>query len=240
MDDSVRSGHSGFNIRVDGPYQVIGVDYHERESVQVWDDYVAYAPWSGYTCVDGNPYGWNYGVVYSPGLFVSAYNGWYGGWVGYGSPAFVGFYGYGGPMVVAGLSVNIGLGFGIGIGFGGFYANASLGGYYHSGPRLLQAGFVQGRIYLQSLRLAGSNGRPSRVRRRCRRRFGLQDRAAMPAEFEPALVRRLPPVQGAVARQACDLDMRIVALVPVQGHVPQAPLAERQRPEPEAATRTAQ
>ena len=132
VSDSVRRGHPSFNIKVDGPYQVIGVDYHDRDNVQVWDNYTAYAPWPGYEVVGPNPYGWNYGVSYSPGLFLGAYNGWYGGWVGYGRPAFVGFYGQGGPMFVAGLSVNFGIG--IGFGFGSFSYNSGLGGYYHRGP----------------------------------------------------------------------------------------------------------
>ena len=132
--DEVRANHPAFNIQVDGPYQVIGVNYHSNANIQVWDNYTAYAPWPGYVSVGPNPYGWNYGVSYTPGLFVGAYHGWYGGWVGFGSPAFVGFYGSRGPVVVAGLSVNVGMGFGVGIGFGGFFANASLGGYYHSGP----------------------------------------------------------------------------------------------------------
>ena len=148
--DWVRRDHPSFNIKVDGPYQVIGVDYHEQGAVQVWDDYTCYAPWPGYTCVGPNPYGWNYGVVYTPGAFVSVYNGWYGGWVGFGSPAFVGFYGIGGPMVVAGLSVNVGLGFGMGIGFGGFFYNPGLGGFYHRGPGYFandpfRGGYIAGR-----------------------------------------------------------------------------------------------
>jgi len=139
QSDDVRNGHPGFNITVDGPYQVIGVDYHNNNNVQVFDNYVPYAPWSGYSVVGPNPYGWSYGVSYTPGLFLSTYNGWYGGWRGYGSPAFVGFYGAGGPMVVAGLSINIGFGGGgfYGAGYGGgmgFMFNAGLGGMYHAGP----------------------------------------------------------------------------------------------------------
>jgi len=135
--DWERDRHRGFGIKVDGPYQVLGVDYHERGGVIVDDDYVAYAPWPGYVYEGPNPYGWNYGVVYTPGLFVSAYNGWYGGWVGFGCPAFVGFYGFGGPVVCAGLSINIGIGIGIGGFYGGpgaFYYNSGLGGFYHRGP----------------------------------------------------------------------------------------------------------
>lgn len=132
--DWVRNNHPALNIQVDGPYQVIGVGYHEDGNAEVWDNYSAYAPWPGYVSEGPNPYGWNYGAVYTPSLFIGAYRGWYGGWIGFGSPAFVGFYGAGGPMIVAGLSVNVGLGFGMGIGFGGFYANAGLGGFYHSGP----------------------------------------------------------------------------------------------------------
>ena len=132
--DDVRKDHSAFNIQVDGPYQVIGVDYHYEGNVDVWDNYTPYAPWPGYTTVGTNPYGWSYGTLYTPDLFVGAYRGWYGGWIGYGCPAFVGLYGIGGPLIVAGLSVNVGLGFGIGFGFGGFYSNSGLGGYYHRGP----------------------------------------------------------------------------------------------------------
>lgn len=153
--DWVRKRHSCWNLKVDGPYQVIGVDYHEVSSVEVYDDYVCYAPWPGYVCEGPPPYGWSYGVVYNPGLFLNVYNGWYGGWVGFGCPAYVGFYGYGGPVVVAGLSINIGLGFGIGGfygGFGGvaFYSNPRLGGFYHAGPGFFghdpfRGGYIAGR-----------------------------------------------------------------------------------------------
>ena len=128
--DYVRNNHPSFNITVDGPYQVIGVGYHVYQSVEVWDDYTCYAPWPGYVCEGPNPYGWSYGVVYTPGVFISTYHGWYGGWVGFGSPAFVGFYGFGGPIVCAGLSINLSFGFGA----GHYYSNPGLGGYYHVGP----------------------------------------------------------------------------------------------------------
>ncbi len=143
--DWVRERHPSFNITVDGPYQVIGVGYHVYQNAEYWDNYVAYAPWPGYVCEGPNPYGWNYGVVYAPGLFVSCYHGWYGGWVGFGSPAFVGFYGYGGPIVCAGLSIHIGGGFGF-----SYYSNPGLGGYYHAGPGYFardafRGGYIAGR-----------------------------------------------------------------------------------------------
>jgi hypothetical protein len=150
VDDSVRASHPSFNINVDGPYQVIGVDYHDQDNVQIWDNYTAYAPWPGYVSVGPNPYGWNYGYTYSPSLFIGAYNGWYGGWSGFGRPAFVGLYGYGGPMIVAGLSINAGFGFGIGASYGGFYSNPGLSGFYHSGPGYFghdpfRGGYISGR-----------------------------------------------------------------------------------------------
>lgn len=128
--DYVRNNHPSFNLTVDGPYQVIGVGYHIYQNVEVWDNYVAYAPWPGYVYEGPTPYGWRYGYVYAPGVFVSTYHGWYGGWVGFGSPAFVGFYGYGGPIVCAGLSINLSFGFGA----GHYYNNPHLGGFYHAGP----------------------------------------------------------------------------------------------------------
>ena len=134
QSDSVRLDHSSLNIRVDGPYQVIGIDYHNRDNVQVWDTYTAYAPWPGYISEGPNPYGWNYGYGYSPSLFVGTYNGWYGGWSGYGRPAYVGLYGTGGPMVVAGLSINLGFGIGVGGLYGGYFSNPGLRGFYRSGP----------------------------------------------------------------------------------------------------------
>ncbi len=156
--DWVRANHPAFDITVDGPYQVIGVDYEEVNNVEVWDDYCAYAPWPGYAYVGPPCYGWDYGVVYSPSVFVGLYGGWYNGWVGFGCPAFVGFCGYGGPVVCAGLSLNFGLGFGIGVGIGGaFYGggggfgyNARLGGYYHAGPGYFNSdpfrgGYIAGR-----------------------------------------------------------------------------------------------
>ncbi len=171
--DYVRNNHPSFNLTVDGPYQVIGVRYHVYQSAEVWDDYTAYAPWPGYVVEGPPPYGWRYGVVYTPGLFISTYHGWYGGWVGFGSPAFVGFYGYGGPIVCAGLSINLSFGFGA----GHYYSNPGLGGYYHVGPGYFahdvfrggyianrrdtryamarQAGYAAGAAAIRSARAAG-------------------------------------------------------------------------------------
>ncbi|MDR3691556.1 MAG: hypothetical protein P4L46_19405 [Fimbriimonas sp.] len=174
--DWVRSEHSCFNISVDGPYQVIAVDYHRHVNVDVWDDCVCYAPWPGYVCEGPTPYGWGYGVAYAPGVFINVYHGWYGGWVGFGSPAFVGFCGFGGPIVCAGLSINIGFGGG----GGGYYYNPGLGGYYHRGPSYFahdlfrggyiashrdpraftagRAGYMAGAAAIRSARAAGYAG----------------------------------------------------------------------------------
>ena len=123
--DDLRATHPEFNLRGDGPYQVIGVDYHMQTDVVVYDDYCVYAPWPGYVVV-GHPYGgWVYGTVYTPGLFVSCYSGWsvsFG--VGIGVPLFWGgFVGHAGPVPWhAGAFA----------GPVGAWAHPGGGGYYHA------------------------------------------------------------------------------------------------------------
>jgi hypothetical protein len=59
------------------------VKYGVHESAPVVDSYVVYAPWPGYI-PDENPYGWHYGVRYSPTEFRSAYSGWHRSFVASG------------------------------------------------------------------------------------------------------------------------------------------------------------
>ena len=50
--DYERDRHPELRIDGDGPYQVIGVTYHRRANIEVYDNFVVYAPWPGYTVVD--------------------------------------------------------------------------------------------------------------------------------------------------------------------------------------------
>ena len=101
--DYMRGRHPELRIEGDGPYQVIGINFHWRGPVEVFDDFVVYAPWPGYVVV-GHPYGWEYGVVYNPFRFHHVYTTWYGGYVSIGRPAYVGLYGYRGAVRVVGFS----------------------------------------------------------------------------------------------------------------------------------------
>ena len=91
--DYERDRHPQLRIEGDGPYQVIGINFHYHSSAEVFDNFVVYAPWPGYTVVD-RPYGWTYGVVYTPGLFFNIYSGWHARVFLGGGPVFYGFYGH--------------------------------------------------------------------------------------------------------------------------------------------------
>ena len=101
--DYERSRHREFQIEGDGPYQVIGINYHVYHDAEVFDNYIVYAPWPGYVVVN-RPYGWSYGVVYTPGIFVNLYLGWHTSYISAGRPAFWGFYGHSGPVGVIGFN----------------------------------------------------------------------------------------------------------------------------------------
>lgn len=121
--DDLRARYPQFQIKGDGPYQVIGVDYHMHEDVMVFDDFCAYAPWPGYVVV-GRPYGgWVYGTVYTPGVFLNLYVGWSGSFgLGIGVPLFWGgFVGHAGPVP-----------FRAGVFAGPPAVWAHPGGYYHA------------------------------------------------------------------------------------------------------------
>ena len=95
--DYERTRHPQLRIEGDAPYQVIGINFHWRGTVEVFDNFIVYAPWPGYVVVD-RPYGWSYGVVYSPSNFFNLYFGWHSGFISAGRPAFSGFVGHGGPI----------------------------------------------------------------------------------------------------------------------------------------------
>jgi hypothetical protein len=101
--DYERDRHPELMLEADGPYQVIGFDTHRNAEVEVVDHYVVYRPWPGYYIAEP-PYGWSYGVVYAPGLFIDLYWGWHSRWFGWGCPAFIGFWGHHGPLFFGGFS----------------------------------------------------------------------------------------------------------------------------------------
>ena len=159
LADFERDRHPELRIDADGPYQVVGVNFHRHADIEVFDNYVVYAPWPGYVVVDP-PYGWAYGVVYSPFAFLDIYLGWHSHWFGLGCPAFVGFYGHFGPVFVGGFSrgpggrLERGLGGGQGrgglgrvLGNGGsrYSRTASGTGYTRSTSRYNSGSFGAGR-----------------------------------------------------------------------------------------------
>jgi hypothetical protein len=95
--------HPELRVEGDGPYQVIGIDYHNRGTVEVFDSYVVYDPWPGYVARE-RPYGWSVGVTYTPTTFVNVYVNWHTQYVQTGRPAFVGFNGHSGPVHVDGFA----------------------------------------------------------------------------------------------------------------------------------------
>ena len=121
--DDIRESHPELQIQGDGPYQVMGIDYHMNHNVMVFDDFSVYAPWPGYVVV-GAPYGgWAYGRVYQPGIFFNLYLGWHSNYVSIGAPVF----------------------------FGGFYGHAGYvpfrGGAFVGGPRAYASYVQPGRTY---------------------------------------------------------------------------------------------
>jgi len=98
--DYERVRHPELQIEGEGPYQVMAINFHWRGDFEVFDNFYVYAPWPGYVVV-GRPYGWAYGVSYTPGVFVSVYTGWHQTYIAAGRPPFVGIVGVAGPIQVS-------------------------------------------------------------------------------------------------------------------------------------------
>ena len=90
--DFERERHPELQIEGDGPYQVMAINFHWRGDFEVFENFYVYAPWPGYVVVD-RPYGWTYGMVYRPNVFVSVYGGWHRHYISEGRPVFMGGYG---------------------------------------------------------------------------------------------------------------------------------------------------
>jgi len=99
-EDGLRERHPELRIDGDGPYQVMGIEFHMHRDVEVFDRFVVYAPWPGYVFI-GRPYGgWVWGIEYGPTVFFDLYWGWHEHY--YHGERFVpGFYGHRGPVVFA-------------------------------------------------------------------------------------------------------------------------------------------
>ena len=98
--DDMRDRHPELHIEGDGPYQVMGIDYHVHENVEVFERFVVYAPWPGYIVV-GRPYGgWVFGIEYGPTVFFGLYSGWHEHYY-HGERFHDGFYGHNGPVSFA-------------------------------------------------------------------------------------------------------------------------------------------
>jgi hypothetical protein len=110
--DDIRISHPELQIEGEGPYQVMGIHFHWNREVMVFDTYTVCAPWYGYVAV-GAPYGWAYGVAYSPFELHRVYLGWHDRYFVPGRPAFYGFVGVRGAVNI-GINVGIGGGFAIG------------------------------------------------------------------------------------------------------------------------------
>ena len=98
--DEMHDRHPELHIEGDGPYQVMGIDYHVEDRVEVFERFVVYAPWPGYVVV-GRPYGgWVFGVEYGPTVFFGLYSGWHEHYY-HGERFHDGFYGHHGPVAFA-------------------------------------------------------------------------------------------------------------------------------------------
>lgn len=148
--DYERVRHPELQIQGDGPYQVMGINFHWHGDIEVFDDFYVYAPWPGYVVV-GYPYGWRYGVPYTPYAFHHAYSVWYGGYVAIGRPAFVGIVGSAGPIS-----------FSIGIGGGG---PAFVRQYGVRAPGFARSSYFHGTgsLHDRTMNHVIGNGGPSRV-----------------------------------------------------------------------------
>jgi hypothetical protein len=100
LRDDLRESHPELkSIDVDGPYQVIGIDYEiTGDNSVAFDDMVVYEPWPDYAFT-GEPYGgWTYGTVYPARVFFTTYTTWRSGfrarWY------YRGWYGHHGRIVV--------------------------------------------------------------------------------------------------------------------------------------------
>lgn len=102
LRDDIREQHPELQVDGDGPYQVMGINYHRRSNLLVFDNFCVYAPWPGYVVVN-RPYGWSYGVVYNPYQFTQVYVGWHRNYISMGRPAFFGFVGHGGIEITASI-----------------------------------------------------------------------------------------------------------------------------------------
>ncbi len=74
--DDQRDAHPELVVQGDAPYQVVEVKYHGSAVAPVFDSYQVHAPWPGYV-VEDRPYGWRYGVVYTPDTFRTTYRTWH-------------------------------------------------------------------------------------------------------------------------------------------------------------------
>ncbi len=129
LRDDIRQRHPELHIEGDGPYQVMGIDFHMHANVEVFDNFVVYAPWPGYVCI-GAPYGgWAYGVVYTPGVFFNLYLGWHANVWG-GERFYGGFYGHAGRVDFHPVGFHD---YGRGFAHGGYGGYGRAGGYAHFG-----------------------------------------------------------------------------------------------------------
>jgi len=93
-DDAMREQHPELKIDGDGPYQVMGIEFHQEADVAVFDSMVVYAPWPGFVAVGDVAYGgWVFGVAYAPAVFFDRYHGWHDRYY-HGERFFGGMYGH--------------------------------------------------------------------------------------------------------------------------------------------------
>ena len=96
--DWVRQRQPELVVESDGPYQVVGVNFHMEGGYSKFDSYTIYKPWPDYP-IDENPYGWRYNIAYTPSGLRAKYLEWSGRFAPEERPVFVGLYGASAPVV---------------------------------------------------------------------------------------------------------------------------------------------
>jgi len=87
LRNDLRAKYPELRIDGQGPYQVVALDTIARGETRTVQKVVVHAPWSGYPAYE-RPYGWSYGVPYSPTEFRQVYLNWHRRYVAAGARAY--------------------------------------------------------------------------------------------------------------------------------------------------------
>jgi|GEM_PF-3964676 len=87
LRNDLRAKYPELKIEGQGPYQVVALDTVARGETRTVQKVVVHAPWSGYPAYE-HPYGWSYGIPYSPTEFRQVYLNWHHRYVATGARAY--------------------------------------------------------------------------------------------------------------------------------------------------------